>query len=55
MTGNRGLTSIDIRVFWRAKTGQLIPFKLSSGISASIKILFQKKILGEKQQLQLAQ
>ena len=55
MTGNRGLTNIDIRVFWRAKTGQLIPFKLSSGISASIKILFQKKILGEKQQMQLAQ
>jgi hypothetical protein len=55
MTGNRGLTNIDIRVFWRAKTGQLIPFKLSSGISASIKILFQKKILGEKQQLQMAQ
>lgn len=55
MTGNRGLTSIDIRVFWRAKTGQLIPFKLSSGVSASIKILFQKKILGEKQQMQMAQ
>jgi hypothetical protein len=55
MTGNRGLTNIDIRVFWRAKTGQLIPFKLSSGVSASIKILFQKKILGEKQQMQLAQ
>jgi hypothetical protein len=55
MTGNRGLTNIDIRVFWRAKTGQLIPFKLSSGISASIKILFQKKILGEKQQMQMAQ
>jgi hypothetical protein len=55
MTGNRGLTNIDIRVFWRAKTGQLIPFKLSSGVSASIKILFQKKILGEKQQLQMAQ
>lgn len=55
MTGNRGLTNIDIRVFWRAKTGQLIPFKLSSGVSASIKLLFQKKILGEKQQMQLAQ
>lgn len=55
MTGNRGLTNIDIRVFWRAKTGQLIPFKLSSGISASIKILFQKKVLGEKQQIALAQ
>jgi hypothetical protein len=55
MTGNRALTNIDIRVFWRAKTGQLIPFKLSSGVSASIKILFQKKILGEKQQMQLAQ
>ena len=55
MTGNRGLTNIDVRVFWRAKTGQLIPFKLSSGISASIKILFQKKVLGEKQQVQMAQ
>jgi hypothetical protein len=55
MTGNNGLTNIDIRVFWRAKTGQLIPFKLSSGASTSIKLLFQKKLLAEKQQMQLQQ
>ena len=55
MTGNNGLTNIDIRVFWRAKTGQLIPFKLSSGASTSIKLLFQKKLLAEKQQIQLQQ
>jgi len=55
MTGNLGLTNIDIRVFWRAKTGQLIPMKLGCGVTASIKLLFQKKLLAEKQQLQLKQ
>lgn len=55
MTGNLGLTNIDIRVFWRAKTGQLIPMKLGCGVTASIKLLFQKKLLGEKQQLQFKQ
>lgn len=52
MTGNLGLTNIDIRVFWRAKTGQLLPMKLACGVTSSIKLLFQKKLLGEKQQLQ---
>jgi len=55
MTGNLGLTNIDIRVFWRAKTGQLLPMKLGCGVTASIKLLFQKKLLAEKQQLQLKQ
>ncbi len=55
MTGNLGLTNIDIRVFWRAKTGQLIPMKLGCGVTASIKLLFQKKLLGERQQLQFKQ
>ena len=55
MTGNLGLTNIDIRVFWRAKTGQLLPMKLGCGVTASIKLLFQKKLLAEKQQLQLQQ
>ena len=55
MTGNLGLTNIDIRVFWRAKTGQLVPMKLASGVTTSIKLLFQKKLLAEKQQLQLQQ
>ena len=52
MTGNLGLTNIDIRVFWRAKTGQLLPMKLGCGVTSTIKLLFQKKLLGEKQQLQ---
>ena len=55
MTGNLGLTNIDIRVFWRAKTGQLTPMKLGCGVTASIKLLFQKKLLGERQQLQFKQ
>lgn len=55
MTGNLGLTNIDIRVFWRAKTGQLLPMKLGCGVTSSIKLLFQKKLLGEKQQLQFQQ
>ena len=52
MTGNLGLTNIDIRVFWRAKTGQLLPMRLNCGATASLKLLFQKKLLGERQQLQ---
>lgn len=52
MTGNLGLTNVDIRVFWRAKTGQLLPMKLNCGATASLKLLFQKKLLGERQQLQ---
>ena len=52
MTGNLGLTNIDIRVFWRAKTGQLLPMKLGCGVTTSIKLLFQKKLLAERQQLQ---
>jgi hypothetical protein len=55
MTGNLGLTNIDIRVFWRAKTGQLLPMKLGCGMTTSIKLLFQKKLLAERQQLQFKQ
>jgi hypothetical protein len=55
MTGNLGLTNIDIRVFWRAKTGQLLPMKLGCGVTTSIKLLFQKKLLAERQQLQFKQ
>lgn len=55
MTGNLGLTNIDIRVFWRAKTGQLLPMKLGCGVTTTIKLLFQKKLLAERQQLQFKQ
>lgn len=43
MTGNTPLTNIDINVYWRDKLGQLNPFLLASGATASIKFLFEKK------------
>jgi len=42
MSGNSPLTNIDISVFWKDKFGQLNPFFLGSGSSATIKILFTK-------------
>lgn len=43
MTGNMPLTNIDINVYWRDKLGQLNPFLLASGSTATIKMLFEKK------------
>ena len=43
LTGNMGIRNIDINVFWRSKTGQLLPFCLPSGGSATLKLLFEKK------------
>lgn len=43
MTGNTPLTNIDINVYWRDKLGQLVPFLLASGSTATIKFLFEKK------------
>jgi hypothetical protein len=43
MTGNMPLTNIDINVYWRDKLGQLVPFLLPSGATATIKFLFEKK------------
>ena len=54
LTGNQPLKNIDINVFWRTKTGNLIPFTLASGAMSSIKLLFQKKVLGENQQINMA-
>lgn len=52
LTGNQSLYNIDINVYYQLKTGDLIPFKLTNGGTASIKILFEKKILAENQKLQ---
>ena len=52
LTGNQSLYNIDINVYYQLKTGELIPFKLTNGGTASIKILFEKKILAENQKLQ---
>lgn len=54
LTGNQPLKTIDINVFWRTKTGNLIPFTLASGATSSIKLLFEKKVLGEKQKISMA-
>jgi hypothetical protein len=43
LTGNMGIRNIDINVFWRSRTGQLLPFRLPSGGSATLKLLFEKK------------
>lgn len=43
MTGNMPLTNIDINVYWRDKLGQLNPFLLASGATASVKFLFERK------------
>jgi hypothetical protein len=39
------LKNIEISVFWRSTSGKYIPLLVSSGGSASVKILFQKKKL----------
>ena len=41
--GNRPLFNIDLEIFYRLRTGQLIPFRLQSGGSVTIKIAFIKK------------
>lgn len=43
LLGNTALTNLDISVFWKDRIGQFIPFRLTSGSSATIKILFTKK------------
>lgn len=48
MFGSSPLTNIDISVFWKDKLGVLRPFRLSSGGSCSIKILFEKKDVNNK-------
>ena len=54
LTGNQPLKTIDINVFWRTKTGTLVPFTLASGAMSSIKLLFEKKLLGEKQKISMS-
>jgi len=43
LMGKRPLTTFDLQVYWKDRFGQLNPFYLSSGCSATIKILFSKK------------
>lgn len=45
LASNRPINNIDIAVYWRNKRGELKPFYVWSGGSASIKILFERKKL----------
>jgi hypothetical protein len=45
LMGTTPLYTIDINIYWKDKLGQLFPFRLSVGCSASIKILFERKEL----------
>ena len=42
MTGTSPLSNIQVSVFWRNRLGNLIPFLLGSGSSATVKFLFTK-------------
>lgn len=41
--GNRPLYNLDLSIFYRTKTGQLIPFALNSGGSVTVKFAFIRK------------
>lgn len=41
--GNRPLFNLDLQIFYRLKTGALVPFRLASGGSVTIKVSFIKK------------
>ena len=43
MTGNTPLTNIDLQIYYRLRTGHLIPFTLNSGGSVTVKLSFFKK------------
>jgi hypothetical protein len=43
LLGNTPLSNLDINVFWKDRLGRFNPFTLTSGSSATIKILFTKK------------
>ena len=41
--GNRPLYNIDLSVFWRTKTGALMPYRINSGEAITMKVAFLKK------------
>ena len=46
LVGNTPIYNLDLNVYWKSRTGALQPFRLSSGSSATIKILFTRKGTG---------
>lgn len=43
LVGNTPIFNIDIEVYYRNRVGELVPFRLSSGSTATVKILFTRK------------
>jgi hypothetical protein len=43
LKGNRPLYNLDLNIFYKIRTGELVPFRLYSNSSATLKILFEKK------------
>jgi len=43
--GNQPLSNLDISIYYRLKTGELIPFRLQSGGCVTMKMIFTKKSL----------
>lgn len=41
--GNQPLYAVQMQIYWRTQYGNLIPFRLGSGCSANVKILFRRK------------
>jgi hypothetical protein len=46
LVGNTPIYNLDLNVYWKSRTGKLFPFKLSSGSTATIKMLFTRKGMG---------
>jgi hypothetical protein len=42
LAGDQAIKKIDINIYWRTKWGELIPFRLDSGGSVSMKLAFHK-------------
>lgn len=43
LTGNSPLRKIDLAVFWRTRLGDLVPMRIASGGTITIKLLFERK------------
>jgi hypothetical protein len=41
--GNRPLSNVDLSIFYRTKTGELIPYRINSGEAVTLKLAFLKK------------
>ena len=43
LMGNTPIYNLDVEVYYKNRVGELVPFRLSSGSTATIKILFTRK------------